>query len=88
MNITCDIIIELHKKHENSEWCLTPFQIDELINKSENLWHETEWEFPKGRKNYQERDIDCGIREFEEETGYKIDNFVLIENICQLNLCS
>lgn len=59
-------------------------KLDELINKSQNLWHETEWEFPKGRKNYQERDMDCGIREFEEETGYKIDNFVMIENMLPL----
>jgi hypothetical protein len=43
MNITCDIIIELHKKHENSEWCLTPFQIDELINKSRFFGKKTIW---------------------------------------------
>jgi 8-oxo-dGTP pyrophosphatase MutT (NUDIX family) len=29
----------------------------------------------------QEKDIDCGIREFTEETGYSCNDFKLIENI-------
>ena len=24
-----------------------------------------------GRRNYQRKDLNCGIREFDEETGYK-----------------
>ncbi len=59
-------------------------KLDDLIKVSLNLWEEPEWEFPKGRKNYQERDIDCAVREFEEETGYKISNFSLIENMFPL----
>ena len=33
-------------------------------------WREPEWGFPKGRRNYQEKDYDCAVREFCEETGY------------------
>jgi ADP-ribose pyrophosphatase YjhB (NUDIX family) len=52
-----------------------------LIDNSSTKWKETEWEFPKGRRNYQERDLDCALREFEEETGLSKHNIKIIENI-------
>jgi 8-oxo-dGTP pyrophosphatase MutT (NUDIX family) len=55
--------------------------LDELLENSKTNWTETEWEFPKGRKNYQERDIDCALREFEEETGISKENINIIENV-------
>jgi len=55
--------------------------LDKLIEESTTSWLETEWEFPKGRRNYQEKDLDCAIREFEEETGYSRENLDIIENI-------
>jgi len=53
----------------------------DLVDRSDTNWTETEWEFPKGRRNPQEKDLDCGLREFEEETGYSINNIYIIENI-------
>lgn len=53
----------------------------ELLENSKTSWTETEWEFPKGRKNYQERDIDCALREFEEETGIPKESIQIIENV-------
>lgn len=32
-------------------------------------YNETEWGFPKGRRNMNEDDLSCAIREFREETG-------------------
>jgi 8-oxo-dGTP pyrophosphatase MutT (NUDIX family) len=55
--------------------------LDELIHNSKTKWEETEWEFPKGRKNNNEKDIDCALREFEEETGINKTNVQLIENL-------
>ena len=55
--------------------------LDKLIEESTTSWLESEWEFPKGRRNYQEKDLDCAIREFEEETGYHRQNIRVIENI-------
>ena len=52
-----------------------------LINGSTTIWKETEWEFPKGRRNFQEKDLDCAIREFEEETGISKKDLTIIENI-------
>jgi 8-oxo-dGTP pyrophosphatase MutT (NUDIX family) len=59
----------------------TLISLQTLVQDSTSLWKETEWEFPKGRRNYQEKDIDCAIREFEEETGLYKKDFTLIENI-------
>ena len=40
------------------------------------------WEIPKGRKtNNKESDIDCAIREVEEETGVKKEFYKIIPNI-------
>ena len=55
--------------------------IYDLINNSTTNWEETEWEFPKGRKNNKEKDLDCALREFEEETGISSSNISITENI-------
>lgn len=34
----------------------------------------TGWGFPKGRRNKYENDLQCAMREFHEETGYKVSN--------------
>jgi 8-oxo-dGTP pyrophosphatase MutT (NUDIX family) len=53
--------------------------IDES-NKSET-WEEPEWGFPKGRRNYQENDYDCALREMREETGYLPSDMINIRNV-------
>ena len=55
--------------------------LDTIINSSTTNWLETEWEFPKGRRNFQEKDLDCALREFEEETGYSRDQIKVVENL-------
>jgi 8-oxo-dGTP pyrophosphatase MutT (NUDIX family) len=55
--------------------------LEEIINNSSTNWEETEWEFPKGRRNFQEKDIECALREFEEETGYSSKSLSVIENL-------
>jgi 8-oxo-dGTP pyrophosphatase MutT (NUDIX family) len=53
----------------------------DIINNSKTEWIETEWEFPKGRRNFQEKDMECALREFEEETGYSSKNIKIVENL-------
>ena len=55
--------------------------INELVNNSTTQWIETEWEFPKGRRNYMEKDLECALREFQEETGINSSHINLIENL-------
>lgn len=58
------------------------YNLETLLNECDNNWMETEWGFPKGRRNYQEKDLNCAFREFEEETGYLRNQVKLIQNIC------
>jgi 8-oxo-dGTP pyrophosphatase MutT (NUDIX family) len=55
--------------------------IDSLIKESQTRWVETEWGFPKGRRNHNEKDLVCGIREFTEETGYNKEDLKIVQNI-------
>jgi 8-oxo-dGTP pyrophosphatase MutT (NUDIX family) len=57
------------------------YTLRDLVDKSDTAWTETEWEFPKGRRNPQERDLDCALREFQEETGYSQNSIAIVENI-------
>ena len=67
---------------KNGIWLNNEFiTLSYLIENSTTTWLETEWEFPKGRRNYQEKDLDCAIREFEEETGYAQRDIVIVENL-------
>ena len=53
----------------------------DLIGNSKTSWEKPEWGFPKGRRNYQENDLACALREFQEETGYIKDQLDIIHNL-------
>ena len=55
--------------------------LQQFISESSTRWTETEWGFPKGRRNYNEKDLTCALRECLEETGYDITNDNIIQNI-------
>ena len=57
------------------------YDLESLINLCDKKYSEPEWGFPKGRRNYQEKDIICALREFEEETGYNRTALSIIQNI-------
>jgi 8-oxo-dGTP pyrophosphatase MutT (NUDIX family) len=44
--------------------------ITTLLSDTSTKYKEPEWGFPKGRRRLKERDIDCAVREFCEETGF------------------
>jgi 8-oxo-dGTP pyrophosphatase MutT (NUDIX family) len=55
--------------------------LDYFIVNSTTGYLDSEWEFPKGRRNKKESNIECAKREFNEETNYNINDYQLIENI-------
>jgi 8-oxo-dGTP pyrophosphatase MutT (NUDIX family) len=59
------------------------YNLESLVNESYEytLWNEQEWGFPKGRRNYQENEYECAIREFTEETGYSGKFLKMVVNI-------
>ena len=52
------------------------------INSSNYLYNE--WEIPKGRRNLNETNRECAVREFQEETNILPDDYELYDNILPL----
>ena len=55
------------------------YNIKKINNLVPKIYNETEWGFPKGRRNLRESDIDCAKREFEEESGYNSNNYEILD---------
>jgi 8-oxo-dGTP pyrophosphatase MutT (NUDIX family) len=54
------------------------------VNNVSPSWDQAEWGFPKGRKNKSENNLECAMREFEEESDYSRDEYEIITNISPL----
>jgi len=59
----------------------TTATLDEMLAESTTTWEDAEWEFPKGRRNTGERDFECAVREFHEETGLLAEDVGLVTNL-------
>ena len=57
------------------------YNLQYFIENSDTNWITSEWGFPKGRRNYQEKDLNCALREFEEETGYSKSYVKIATNV-------
>lgn len=64
-------------KNDDNGYLSLDFYIENVIPEFEV----PEWGFPKGRRNYKELNMECGIREFKEEAGYLDNEFDIINNI-------
>jgi 8-oxo-dGTP pyrophosphatase MutT (NUDIX family) len=73
------LVVGIHHPTNGSSYDLLSL-LDESDTISEH-WNEPEWGFPKGRRNVQENDYDCALREFSEETGYATTVLQNIRNI-------
>ena len=58
--------------------------LEQIINECNIVYIEKDWGFPKGRRNLRETDYDCALREFEEETGYKREQYSVLRNIAPI----
>lgn len=56
-------------------------QLQKLIEASTTEWDSQEWGFPKGRRNSNESEVACALREYEEETGHDKHNLILLRNV-------
>lgn len=57
------------------------YTLETFVRNSTTYWSEPEWGFPKGRRNFKEKEMNCALREFQEETGYNSDTLSVIQNI-------
>jgi 8-oxo-dGTP pyrophosphatase MutT (NUDIX family) len=56
--------------------------LDGLVHGCTHEWPDPEWEFPKGRRQgHEEKDQDCALREFAEETGIDRARVALLANV-------
>jgi len=75
--------VKSHKNdYDSSEkkFSIIKDNISTLISSNASKWVEPEWGFPKGRRNPHETDLNCAIREFQEETGLRRQDFTIIQN--------
>jgi ADP-ribose pyrophosphatase YjhB (NUDIX family) len=74
---------ELMASQDTSSWSILHYLIacSEKMNSPEEQWREPEWGFPKGRRNFQEKDYECALREMTEETGYPTHLVKNIKNV-------
>jgi 8-oxo-dGTP pyrophosphatase MutT (NUDIX family) len=54
--------------------------LDKLIE-IKPIYEEPEWGLPKGRRNNYEKNIDCAMREFYEETHIENKDYIILKNI-------
>ena len=62
-------------KNEEDELSLS-FYVNNVIP----AWKHSEWGFPKGRRNKLEDNMTCAIREFNEESDYNEDDYIVLKN--------
>ena len=79
--ISCE---KYNKLKEGIKLDNTSYSLKKLIEESTTSWETSEWGFPKGRRNYQEKELVCALREFQEETGYKKNLIKIIQNLLPL----
>tara|TARA_Y100000780_G_C13675137_1_gene413950 strand:- start:534 stop:1364 length:831 start_codon:yes stop_codon:yes gene_type:complete len=63
----------------------TNLNLEKIIKNSTTDWEEPEWGFPKGRKNFNEKDFTAALREFTEETGIQNKSIDVIQNISPID---
>lgn len=59
--------------------------LNSIIANSSTNYSSTEWEFPKGRCELNETELECALREFQEETGYSSGDIHVFSNIRPLD---
>ena len=56
------------------------YNISDFLN-LKILYDTPEWGFPKGRRDKNEKNLDCAIREFKEETGLDSENYLILNRL-------
>jgi len=79
------MIKEFHKSKVMFEQLQESKQLSKLLDNCQKRYETPEWEFPKGRRSTREGNMDCAIREFEEETDLSKDEYNVLRNVIPLS---
>jgi len=74
-------MIKEYKQSKQNFTFLKNENLKDIIEQCKTQYDTPEWEFPKGRRNNRENNMNCAIREFEEETDLTKDEYTLLENV-------
>ena len=80
-SIKKEYTLSLNKYNQLKEDKELDANLDFFIKNVKSQFKINEWGFPKGRKNRNENNRDCAIREFEEETNIDRSKFNVIDFI-------
>ena len=71
-----------HKEYTVSKQKFYELRLNKLdyIKQINPIFNFNEWGFPKGRREPYESDLVCAVREFEEETNLKENDYTILEN--------
>jgi 8-oxo-dGTP pyrophosphatase MutT (NUDIX family) len=72
---------EYHESRNKFNFLKSDKSFSIIISNIKPLFDTPEWGYPKGRRVYLEKNINCACREFEEETSLTKNNYKLISNI-------
>ena len=59
--------------------------LEDFVSQCDTHWDTPEWGFPKGRRDGNETDLECALREMKEETGLTDIDIQLVNNMEPLN---
>ena len=79
------MIKEYHKSKDMFERLQESKQLFKLLDQCHKRYETPEWEFPKGRRSTREGNMNCAIREFEEETDLSSEEYILFKNVIPLS---
>lgn len=67
-------------KLRTNETSVIDFNFDYVLENCNNDSFETEWGFAKGKRQINESDSSCALREFHEETGIDLRNITMLKD--------
>ena len=68
-------------EYENSKKLYDELDRKSIVESVPSRYNEPEWGFPKGRRMKGESDLECGIREFWEETNIPRESYDVIPSL-------